>query len=72
MTDIVDLANDLVELRLQEAIASCPRHTGPSATHCEECDDVIPERRRKALPGVQTCTFCQGLLESRASKRGSR
>ena len=31
----------------------------PSAEECEECGDEIPEGRRKAVPGVQFCVFCQ-------------
>lgn len=31
----------------------------PSAEECEECGDEIPEARRKAVPGVQLCVFCQ-------------
>lgn len=32
---------------------------GPSLTHCEECGVVIPEARRKAVPGVRLCVSCQ-------------
>jgi phage/conjugal plasmid C-4 type zinc finger TraR family protein len=32
---------------------------GPSLSHCEECDAVIPEARRKAVPGVRLCVPCQ-------------
>ena len=31
----------------------------PSAEECEECGDEIPEARRRAVPGVQFCVFCQ-------------
>ena len=31
----------------------------PSAEFCEECGDEIPEARRKAIPGVQYCVYCQ-------------
>lgn len=31
----------------------------PSAKFCEECGDDIPEARRKIVPGVQFCVFCQ-------------
>lgn len=37
---------------------------GESATHCEECDALIPEARRRAVPGVQICIKCQSELES--------
>ena len=35
----------------------------PSLTHCEECGDEIPEKRRTAIRGVRLCVFCQELLE---------
>jgi len=37
----------------------------PSAEFCEECGDEIPEARRKAVPGVQFCVFCQEKHERR-------
>jgi phage/conjugal plasmid C-4 type zinc finger TraR family protein len=36
---------------------------GESSTHCEECGTVIPEARRKAIPGVRFCVGCQSELE---------
>jgi phage/conjugal plasmid C-4 type zinc finger TraR family protein len=35
----------------------------PSLTHCEECGDEIPEKRRTAIRGVKLCVFCQELQE---------
>ena len=32
---------------------------GPSATHCVECGNEIPEARREATPGVRLCVPCQ-------------
>lgn len=32
---------------------------GPSATHCAECADEIPEARRRAFAGVRLCVACQ-------------
>lgn len=32
---------------------------GPGRTHCEECEVLIPEARRKAVPGVRLCVACQ-------------
>lgn len=37
---------------------------GESLTHCEECDEVIPEPRRKAIKGVRLCVACQSEQES--------
>jgi phage/conjugal plasmid C-4 type zinc finger TraR family protein len=36
---------------------------GESLTHCEECEAVIPDARRKAIPGVRLCVNCQAELE---------
>ena len=38
---------------------------GESLTHCEACEEVIPEARRKAIPGVRLCVSCQSELEKR-------
>lgn len=35
----------------------------PSAEFCEECGDEIPEARRKLVPGVQMCVYCQERME---------
>lgn len=36
---------------------------GESRTHCVECEEPIPEARRKAVPGVSLCVACQSELE---------
>ena len=51
---------------------------GEGSTHCEECETVIPEARRKAIPGVRLCVGCQAELEKRQTiptglnRRGSK
>ncbi len=42
---------------IKRARAQLP--SGPSRTHCEQCDAPIPEARRKSLPGVLLCVPCQ-------------
>lgn len=37
---------------------------GPSLTHCEECEEPIPEKRSAAIPGVRLCVECQSELDS--------
>ena len=32
---------------------------GESLTHCAQCEAVIPEARRRAVPGVRLCVNCQ-------------
>ena len=51
---------------------------GESLTQCEECDEPIPEARRKAVPGVRLCITCQSELEKQQgalpgiNRRGSK
>lgn len=51
---------------------------GESLTHCQLCEEPIPEARRKALPGVRFCVACQADLEKEQSistginRRGSK
>lgn len=39
--------------------------TRPSAEHCEQCDEPIPEARRAAEPGCNLCVDCKARLERR-------
>jgi len=51
---------------------------GESLTHCEMCEEAIPEARRKALPGVRLCVRCQAEFEKQQAaptlynRRGSK
>ena len=51
---------------------------GESLTHCEQCDELITEARRQAIPGVRLCVDCQSELEKRQTtptafnRRGSK
>ena len=40
---------------------------GESLLHCEECEEDIPEARRKAIPGVRFCVSCQSESDEEAS-----
>lgn len=48
-------------------LAAMPQ--GESAEECEQCGDLIPEKRRKAAPGCTRCIGCQTAFER---MRGSR
>lgn len=69
MADWVDRAVEREERELERALAAqlASTPTGPSLTHCEDCDDEIPALRR-ALAGVTRCTPCQTLFEKRAAR----
>ncbi|HHW3872218.1 TraR/DksA family transcriptional regulator [Enterobacter hormaechei] len=45
-------------------------HNAVSAEYCAECDEQIPEPRRAAVPGCQTCADCQSVIELKNKQRG--
>ena len=50
---------------------------GISETHCVECGEPIPERRRLVVPGVRTCVACQAARDAKPTfgginRRGSK
>ncbi|HAV1939468.1 TPA: hypothetical protein JG949_003028 [Enterobacter hormaechei subsp. steigerwaltii] len=55
--------------RLHESTPRIDRNA-VSAERCEECDEPIPEPRRAAVPGCQTCAECQGVIELKNKQRG--
>lgn len=60
-----DRAQALEQRQRDQAIAAAlakPRPTGPSLTHCEDCDCEIPQARQ-ALGGITRCVPCQTLIE---------
>lgn len=65
MADAADVANERMDLIIESHLAARHRFEGVSATHCNECDETIPERRRELLPGVRLCVECQQLEEDR-------
>jgi phage/conjugal plasmid C-4 type zinc finger TraR family protein len=62
MADIADFANDLVQERLDQALAARNTAKPALAAHsflfCEGCDEPIPEQRRLVLPGWRTPPHC--------------
>lgn len=43
-------------------------YTGPSFTHCEDCDAPIPLARRKAIACTRCCN-CQEMADKRPKTR---
>ena len=52
---------DQIDNSVDDAVAQARSRlpVGQSLLHCEECDSVIPEARRKAVIGVRLCVSCQ-------------
>jgi phage/conjugal plasmid C-4 type zinc finger TraR family protein len=61
--NVQDQIDATVQSAVEQARSRLPG--GESATHCEECDEPIPEGRRNALPGVRYCVKCQSDMEKR-------
>jgi phage/conjugal plasmid C-4 type zinc finger TraR family protein len=56
------------ELKRMKALRRLPE--GESLTRCAECDEPIPEARRRAIPGVKLCVECQAVRDARPALRG--
>ena len=54
---VQDQIDATVEDAIKRARSQLP--TGAGLTHCEACGALIPEARRKAMPGVRLCVPCQ-------------
>ncbi|HEG1869613.1 TPA: TraR/DksA family transcriptional regulator [Citrobacter freundii] len=69
--DTIDAASELTQQRIEMAVAAHRlNHSAVSATHCEECGDLLSNERRKAYPGCTMCVSCQGEQELRNKQRG--
>ena len=71
---------DQIDASIEDAVklARSRLPEGESLTHCEECNAVIPEARRKIIPGVRLCVKCQEqhdneeTFSSGINRRGSK
>jgi len=64
---------DQIDASVNEAVelAKSRLPNGVSLSHCEECEEPIPEARREAVPGVRLCISCQSKLEKQQKNVGS-
>jgi phage/conjugal plasmid C-4 type zinc finger TraR family protein len=72
---VQDQIDDTVKDAVLRARAETPR--GESPTHCDECGEPIPRKRREALPGVRRCVACQSERDAHRvaagiNRRGSK
>ncbi|HFJ9769613.1 TPA: TraR/DksA family transcriptional regulator [Raoultella ornithinolytica] len=69
--ELIVQANELAELQREAAIAKCRiNHNAVSATHCRDCGEEIPERRRELVAGCQRCVSCASDIELRLKQEG--
>ena len=73
---VQDQIDATVEDAIKHARSNLPQ--GESRTNCEECDAIIPQARRVAVPGVRFCISCQAGQDKKAAsisgynRRGSK
>ncbi|MCU0561879.1 MAG: DksA/TraR family C4-type zinc finger protein [Desulfobacterales bacterium] len=71
---------DQIDASVEDAVtlARSRLPDGEGTARCEQCESLIPEARRKALPGVRLCVSCQTDIEKRQTtptgynRRGSK
>ncbi len=69
-----------IDASIDDALGQIRRRLprGEARSHCEACDEPIPEARRRAVPGVQLCVACQRDEDARQAiavgynRRGSK
>lgn len=68
MSDWMDQAQELEQRQRDDALLARQviAVDRESATHCIECDELIPNARRLAVVGVQRCIDCQETSELRS------
>lgn len=63
--DIFDRAQELEQRQREQALKQATgnsRSNKPSLEYCRDCDQAIPEARRKT-GGVERCISCQTIFE---------
>lgn len=58
------ISDELARMKARQA------PVGESLTHCAECEEEIPEKRREALPGIKLCIDCQQERDQAFQARG--
>ena len=66
-----DAVNQQIEGTIADAIENARRRlkqSSSTANFCIECGDPIPEARKLALAGVQSCINCQQEIDKQLAK----
>lgn len=67
MADNADIANELMEMRLEGSLANRLLPAAPAdQDECLDCGAEIPAARRAAAPWATTCIECQGIREAKS------
>ena len=70
---------DQIDDTVKDAVLSAraAMATGEGSDLCDDCGEIIPAARRKALPGARTCVPCQSERDGKRvtagiNRRGSK
>ncbi|MCK3658562.1 molecular chaperone DnaK [Pasteurellaceae bacterium Pebbles2] len=63
MTDILDKAQAIEEQQRELALRRFQAVHRPSKSHCEDCGEAIPQKRRELVVGCARCIDCQQIYE---------
>lgn len=63
MPDFMDAIVERIEEQRAIDIAAARTPSRPGSLTCEDCDAVIPEARRAAMPSATRCIRCQEEME---------
>ncbi len=65
MPEIIDQANELADRRLEMTIQNMRiNHAAVSATHCRDCGEEIPERRRELWRAASAALIAKKSLKN--------
>ncbi|MDF1874021.1 DksA/TraR family C4-type zinc finger protein [Vannielia sp.] len=65
--------SEQIEASISDELKRMQARKGPqgeSLTHCADCEEPIPRKRRLALPGVKLCIDCQQDRDGQYKVRG--
>ena len=65
--------SEQIEASISDELArmqAAKRPVGESLSHCAECEEPIPEKRRQAVPGVKLCIDCMQERDASFQARG--
>lgn len=65
--------NEQIEASINDELARLKARQAPvgeSLTYCADCEEPIPEARRRVLPGVRLCIECQRERDGQFQTRG--
>lgn len=66
MADRADIAQELIDERMEQALAvrqGPRRHVVPMDDECVDCGETIPAARRERMPYALRCVACQARRE---------